>query len=81
MHICRRKLHLNTFSATLNPKRNLYMSAPVSKREKQGERKKRKRARSAHLPKVAMLPLCMGITLGAVPQSGLRNSTSEDTLV
>ena len=30
-------------SESLNPKRNLDMSAPVSKREKQGERKKRKR--------------------------------------
>ena len=57
------------------------MSAPGSKKEKQGERKKKKRVGSAHLQEVALLPQCMGITLGAVPQSGLRKSTSEDTLV
>ena len=58
---------MTTFSDTLNPERKASTCPHREAREKSKKkgRKERKRARNAHLPEVAMLPLCMGITLGA----------------
>ena len=42
MHICRRKLHLTTFAATLNPKKNLG-HVRTGKQERKARRKEEKK--------------------------------------
>ena len=48
---------MTTFPEPSTLKRKLDMSAPGSKKEKQGERKKKKRVGNAQLQEVALLPV------------------------